>query len=138
MGLIPSPVQRFKDLALLQLQYRSQRQLGCHPWPGKFHMPRGQALKSLAHSHNTMGQSGSCQWLLGCLTSVGNYSFFFSLNNRKMLEVRLMLFVKDILERAVHYQLSWQVESGNLLPEKQKQSRCSTCCGLLLRSVEVF
>ena len=38
-GLIPGPVQWVKNLALLQLWYRSHLQLRFDPWPKNFHMP---------------------------------------------------------------------------------------------------
>ena len=44
-GLIPSPAQWVKDLALLQLWCRSQLQLGLDPWPGNFPYAAGEARK---------------------------------------------------------------------------------------------
>ena len=37
-GLIPSPAQWVKDLALLQLWHKSQMWLRFDPWPRNFHM----------------------------------------------------------------------------------------------------
>ena len=37
---VTTVAQWVKDLALLQLQHRSQLWLGFDPWPGNFHIPQ--------------------------------------------------------------------------------------------------
>ena len=52
---VPTVAQWVKDLMLLQLRYRSQLQLGFHPWPKSFHVPRVQqkTTQNLKQKHMT-------------------------------------------------------------------------------------
>ena len=57
-GSVLGPVQWIEDLALSQLQCRSQLWCGFDPWPGNFHMPWGEAGKKKGGGEQAGGGEG--------------------------------------------------------------------------------